>query len=72
MNRVGGTYPERKLKPSDVPLFPEETIRRNEVVTLDLGKIYPSTDGKFVSSEQESPRLEDALLSKDESLNNPT
>ena len=25
---VGDTYPERKLKPSQVPLFPEETIKR--------------------------------------------
>lgn len=52
-----------------MPRFPEETIKRQEPITLDIGKIYPEVAEKYVSSEQESSRLEDALMTKDEFVN---
>ena len=54
---VGGTYPERKLKPRQVPLFPEGTKQGHDPITLDVHKTYPAPlnareSDKFVSSEQ--------------------
>ena len=58
MLHVGDTNPERKLKPNQVPLFPEETIKRHDPIELDIQKFYPDNEGNevrkkdnFVSSE---------------------
>ncbi len=54
-------------------MFPEEVVKRHEPITLDVKKTYPSkmdealNQDEFVSSEQESSKLEDALLAKTES-----
>ena len=53
---VGGTYPERKLKPRQVPLFPEGTRQGHDPITLDVHKTQPApmnqkNGDKFVSSE---------------------
>ena len=42
LNVGDATYPERKLKPNQVPIFPEEVIKRHEPITLDVQKTYPS------------------------------
>lgn len=53
---VGGTYPERKLKPRQVPLYPEGTRKGHDPVTLDVHKTHPApmmqkNSDNFVTSE---------------------